>query len=331
MAELVYCDQGPIDMNISHPSPQSRALQAPPRQALDGVLPVCEAREALQGSLTSQPYLPQVLVATPVKNAASHLSRYFKMLEALDYPRDRLSLAFLESDSSDGTWEILQSRAAKLKGQFRSVMLLKQDYKFQIDGPRWQEHLQYARRSIMARARNRLVQGALRDEDWVLWLDCDLHAYPPSLLRNLLAVEKDIVAPHCVRQGPAMKFKMNRFEFSTRTFDMNTFVLRKRSWLDRRRRPREFSPGGIYLAPQDIGRLYLDSFRNEHLVKVDGVGGCALLVNANLHREGLVFPPYSHRGYIETEGLAALAADMGHSCWGMPNLEVAHAEHSGTF
>jgi hypothetical protein len=273
------------------------------------------------------PLLPRVLVATPVKNAVHHLPRYFGLLQSLNYPRDRLSLAFLESDSTDNTWQVLQDRLSELRGLFGRVTLLKQDYQFQIEGPRWQEHLQYVRRSVMARSRNRLVQAALGDEDWVLWLDCDLQAYPPDLLQGLLAVEKDIVVPHCVREGPAMNFKMDRFEFATRTFDMNTFVLRKRSWFDRWRRPREISQGGIYLAPQDIGRLYLDSFTDQDLVRVDGVGGCVLLVNANLHREGLNFPPYSYRGYIETEGLAALAADMGHSCWGMPKLEVVHAEH----
>jgi hypothetical protein len=30
-------------------------------------------------------------------------------------------------------------------------------------------------------------------------------------------------------------------------------------------------------------------------------------------------------GEIETEGLGIMAHDMGHECWGMPNLEVKHA------
>ena len=36
-----------------------------------------------------------------------------------------------------------------------------------------------------------------------------------------------------------------------------------------------------------------------------------LLVRADLHREGLLFPVAPHRGYLETEGLAVLARDMG--------------------
>jgi len=31
-------------------------------------------------------------------------------------------------------------------------------------------------------------------------------------------------------------------------------------------------------------------------------------------------------GEIETEELGLIAADMGHQCWGMPNLEVLHAD-----
>jgi hypothetical protein len=66
-----------------------------------------------------------------------------------------------------------------------------------------------------------------------------------------------------------------------------------------------------------------------------------LLVRADLHREGLVFPPFPYgrpnrfaratnplmgdgMGEVETEGLGLMAKDMGHECWGMPNLEVVH-------
>ncbi len=31
-----------------------------------------------------------------------------------------------------------------------------------------------------------------------------------------------------------------------------------------------------------------------------------------------------HAGEIETEGLGIMAHDMGHACWGMPNLEILH-------
>jgi hypothetical protein len=59
-----------------------------------------------------------------------------------------------------------------------------------------------------------------------------------------------------------------------------------------------------------------------------------LLVRADLHRDGLIFPatPYgianphvrSDHGHLETEGLGLMARDMGYRCWGMPNLEIRH-------
>ena len=65
-----------------------------------------------------------------------------------------------------------------------------------------------------------------------------------------------------------------------------------------------------------------------------------LLVRADCHREGLVFPafPYGRphakararhplwgSGEIETEGLGLMASDMGIQCWGMPDLRVVHS------
>ena len=76
------------------------------------------------------------------------------------------------------------------------------------------------------------------------------------------------------------------------------------------------------------GNLYLHKLRGDgnvtNVVELDGVGGTMLLVDADIHRQGLVFPPAPYRRRIETEGLAMMARDMGHSVWGMPNLEIIH-------
>lgn len=59
-------------------------------------------------------------------------------------------------------------------------------------------------------------------------------------------------------------------------------------------------------------------------VRLDGVGGAVLMVHAELHRHGLVFPPFPYRGRIETEGLSMMALDMGVLSYGLPFLEVLH-------
>lgn len=249
----------------------------------------------------------RVLVLTPVKDAVAHLPRYLDLLGRLDHDPSRLSLGFLEGDSGDGTHDWLADRLPELRRRYRRVTLLRHDYGFRPGGPRWAPDVQRRRRELLARSRNRLLSGALGDEDWVLWLDADLVDHPPDLLARLLAAGRDIVVPHCVLPDG-------------RTFDLNSFRLTGEE------DPRHLADG-IFQPPRGAGRLYLDAFAGQDMVPLDGVGGTALLVRADLHREGLCFPPYSHRGYIETEGLAMMAKDMGVTAWGLPDLRIVHADH----
>jgi GT2 family glycosyltransferase len=258
----------------------------------------------------------RVLILTPVKDAEEFLERYFANLRGLAYPREQLSLGMLESDSEDGTWQRLQEEWPRLEQELRRVTLCRHDFGYRIPPgrSRWSASLQIGRRSALARSRNHLLFRALHDEDWVLWLDVDVIEYPADIIETLLAPDKDIVTPNCVRTRGGSSYDLN-------------------AWRDR-------------------GRLHLHDLRSEgDLVRLDAVGGTMLLVRADAHREGLVFPPFlygrsnprarhfnhfvtiyrpwrvlegDHRGEIETEGLAMMAHDMGYRCWGMPNVEVIH-------
>ncbi|MGP4004582.1 glycosyltransferase [Streptomyces sp. 8N706] len=252
---------------------------------------------------------PPVLVLTPVKDAATFLPRYLRNLTALDYPREAISLGFLEGDSRDGTWEVLQEALPELRAEYRRVTLVRQDFDFPSAGPRWKTGVQRQRRSVLAKARNHLVSHALADEEWVLWLDVDVAGYPADLIQRLLGARKDIVVPHCVTTpaGP--------------TYDLNTFVLRPGAgalnWS-------QWMRDGILQPPRGFGRIYLEDLRERGLIRVDSVGGATLLIRADLHRDGLMFPPFPYQRLIETEGMAALARDMGTACWALPTLEVLH-------
>lgn len=257
---------------------------------------------------TSVDERPTVLILTPVKDAAECLNDYVKRLHRLTYPHGLITLGFLESDSSDTTFADLQRRMPALDAAFRRARLWKKDFGYRIPAgvPRWEPAIQVERRAILAKSRNHLLFHALDDEAWVLWLDVDVVEYPPDLIERLLAVDRDVVQPHCV------------LEPGGRTFDLN-------GW-------------------RDHGRLHLDELRAEgELVELDAVGGTVLLVRADVHREGLIFPSFlygtanphvrtGHRrdfegplaGEIETEGLGVMARDMGYRCWGMPRVEVIH-------
>ena len=250
----------------------------------------------------------RVLIATPVKDATPFLDSYFGVLSRLSYPKHLISLSVLEGDSRDDTARLVAERLDAVGDLYRRHGLWRFDTGFQLPpgAPRWSPHLQLFRRKAIARARNHLLSRALLDEDWVMWLDVDVIQTPPDLIEILLATGRDILHPHCVHVpgGP--------------TFDRN-------GW-------------------RAHGKLLLEHMRGEGpLVPLDSVGGTVLMIRADLHRDGLIFPPFPYvgsrglarrpgpwatvgqTGEIETEGLGLMAADMGHQCWGMPDLEVIHA------
>jgi GT2 family glycosyltransferase len=248
----------------------------------------------------------RILVLTPVKQAARHLDRYFGCLERLTHPAELTSLGFLEGDSTDGSYDLLAERLPALRERYRRVTLDRHDFGLSsLQGAdRWATPFQLPRRIVLAKCRNRLLFSALDDEDWVLWLDVDVVEYPPDVVEQMLATGKDIVTPHCVTK------------YGGGTFDWN-------AW-------------------RDQGTVRMDSLRGgPDVVRLDAVGATMLLVRADVHREGLIFPPYLYGresrfarnpsplaghgvGEVETEGLGLMAKDMGFECWGMPNLEILH-------
>jgi len=273
----------------------------------------------------------KILILTPLKNAESFLDGYFELLSRLTYSHDRISLGFLEGDSTDRTWPMLCDRLPTLQQEFRSASVWQKAFGVFIPPhlPRDTPSIQLERREVLAKCRNHLLFRALNDEDWVLWIDADIVEYPPDIIEQLMAAKKDIVVPHCVQQADGSSFDRN-------------------AWRDK-------------------GRLHIHDLKAEgDLVPLHAVGGTLLLVKADAHRDGLIFPPFLYGrhsrliradnlfvsdqsvwrrrilhplrswlatkgvadgsvGEIETEGLGIMAHDMGYSCWAMPHLEVRHA------
>ena len=78
----------------------------------------------------------------------------------------------------------------------------------------------------------------------------------------------------------------------------------------------------------DGGRLFLDDLRTSRdapLVPLDGVGATCILLRADLHRQGLVFPPFPLENAIESEGLARMAQAMGADVYGRTDVAIRHA------
>ena len=249
-----------------------------------------------------------VLILTPIKDATPFLDRYFENLASLDTRGLKISVGMLESDSSDSTFELAARGLEAVGPRFERTGLWQRPFGYHMPPgvPRWAQEHQIARRSVLARSRNHLLFRALHDEDWVMWLDVDVIEYPPDLIQRLLSVGRSIVHPHCVRS------------YGGRTFDRNAWAGQSARHMDKMR-------------------------REGPIVPLDSVGATCLLVAADLHRDGLIFPPFlygrAHRsartpgpwapelpGEIETEGFGLMALDMGEQCWGLPTFEILHAE-----
>ena len=183
---------------------QAKALAA----GYGDLLPGCSGAARRVAAGPADVTEPHLLVLTPVKDAANEAKGYVDRLLALEHPAAAFSLALLESDSTDGTYDAFDHELPRLLAAgWREARIWKRDFGFRIpDGvPRWEPSVQLERRTVLALSRNHLLFNALApDVDWVLWLDADVVEYRADIVELLLAIGRDIVQPHCVRRwgGP---------------------------------------------------------------------------------------------------------------------------------
>lgn len=146
----------------------------------------------------------RVLILTPLKDAASHLSKYFELLADLSYPHRLIDLAFLVSDSKDDTLAVLAAELERIQKRpdnipFRSATVVQKDFGYHLSQNVEQRHsfeAQGPRRKAMGKARNYLLSSALKPEhSWVYWRDVDIVESPREILEEFIAHDKDILVP----------------------------------------------------------------------------------------------------------------------------------------
>ncbi|KAJ2584768.1 hypothetical protein GGH95_000088 [Coemansia sp. RSA 1836] len=272
---------------------------------------------------TIEPDSDSLLILTPVKNNAENTAIYFELIDTLKYPRNKISLAFLVSDSTDQTQQMLieskrwyQEQAPK-ELRFKRFDIFRQDFFYAL--PRDERHLrekQRDRRIMMARARNYLWTRALEDEQWVLWIDGDLEYYPPNIVHDLMAYDKDVIVPNCVVRNDTENIDI--------VYDFNNWQETPESLaMTKKLKEDDYLVEGY--DSLETRRKYLDSFaKNETVVPLDGVGGTFTLVKARVHRSGVGFPTLLFQHQVETEGFAKLAKANGFGVFGLPFYYVRH-------
>jgi mannan polymerase complexes MNN9 subunit len=275
----------------------------------------------------------RILILTPL---ARFYKEYWSNLLALTYPHEYISLGFIIPKGQDGNaaTSALQSAISATQSgpedqRFQSITILRQDFDVPIhsqsEAERHKMKNQKVRRAAMSRARNSLLFTTIGpDTSWILWLDSDIVETPPTLIQDLASHDKPIIVPNCYQ-----RYTNEDGVPAIRPYDFN-------SWQD----SDDAQDLAAKMDPDDIlleGYGEMPTYRNlmAHLADttegrdtravmwLDGVGGTALLVKAEVHRDGAMFPPFPFYHLIETEGFAKMAKRLGWQSWGLPNYFVS--------
>ncbi|KAG0344174.1 Golgi mannosyltransferase complex subunit [Podila humilis] len=261
-------------------------------------------------------------------DAESYLDHYFSKLATISYPKELISLGFLVSTlprtNSDATLQSLEKHTSTLAkhSDYRRITVIQQQAK---SSQHYEERHQYdrqkLRRQSLARCRNMLVTTALLDESWVLWLDVDVVDYAPSLLLELMRIDKDIISPNCFRASD--KWRSSKWE----PYDRNNWIETTESLANQRVMDTDEILYEGYEREKPTYRLSMADMdaQKYETVPIDGVGGTFTLIKAVVHRSGVGFPSFPIDHQIETEGLAKWAKREGFSVYGAPQFFVRHA------
>ncbi|KAL6234915.1 hypothetical protein BDW75DRAFT_230713 [Aspergillus navahoensis] len=276
----------------------------------------------------------RILILTPL---ARFYQGYWDNVEKLSYPHELISLGFIIPHTKDGDAALSSLEKAIAKTQtgpeenrFASITILRQDFDppltSQSEKERHKLENQKARRESMSRARNSLLFTTLGPStSWVLWLDSDIIETPTTLIQDLTSHNRPVIVPNCFQRYYNTETKTN----DVRPYDFN-------SWID--------SPTaqalGDTLRPDEIlleGYAELPTYRTlmayqantknprpKRVIDLDGVGGTALMVKADVHRDGAMFPAFPFYHLVETEGFAKMAKRLGYSVHGLPDYFVYH-------
>lgn len=321
------------DHHLSPPTSPYRKFSS---RSGEGSRPPPVARYKLnQVTITSQPVenKEHVLILTPM---ARFYQEYWHNLLSLTYPHELITLGFIIPKTKEGNaaTAALQEQIHKTqkrgpeKDRFKSIIILRQDFDpalaSQDESERHKMSNQRARRAVMAKARNSLLFTTLGPfTSWVLWLDSDVVETPPTLIQDLAKHDKPVIVANCFQRF----YNAEKKKMDERPYDYN-------SWQDSETATNmaaTMGPDEILLegyAEMATYRTLMAHMSTEGgdanlIVPLDGVGGTALLVKADVHRDGAMFPPFAFYHLIETEGFAKMAKRLGWQPYGLPNYRVS--------
>lgn len=261
---------------------------------------------------------------------------FFSHLRNLTYPHNLIDLAFLVSDSKDGTPEMLLRMLEEVQSDadpkmtFGEISVIEKDFGQKVTQDFESRHgfaAQAERRKRMGQARNWLLTATLRPtHSWVYWRDADVETAPVSIIEDLMKHDKDVIVPsECLSINPLLlsfkianwidvwrplpdwlggeqPYDLNSWQESdtavalAETLDENAVIVEGYA---------EYATWRPHLA-------YLrDPFGDPDMeMDLDGIGGVSILAKAKVFRAGVNFPAFSFERHAETEAFGKVF----HSC-----------------
>ncbi|KAH8429584.1 Mannan polymerase II complex anp1 subunit [Aspergillus melleus] len=273
----------------------------------------------------------RVLMCTPLRDASSHLPMFFSHLRNLTYPHNLIDLAFLVSDSKDGTLEMLSSMLDELQNDadprmtFGEISVIQKDFGQKVTQDVESRHgfaAQAGRRKLMAQARNWLLSATLRPtHSWVYWRDADVQTAPSTIIEDLMRHDKDVIVPNVWRPlpdwlGGEQPYDLNSWQESDTALALAETLDEDAVIVEGYAEYATWRPHLAYLRdPYGDGDMEME---------LDGVGGVSILAKARVFRAGVHFPAFSFEKHAETEGFGKMAKRMGFSVIGLPHYTIWH-------
>lgn len=273
----------------------------------------------------------EVLVLTPMLRFTPE---YWDNLNKLTYDHSLVLLGFILPRNEDGDAALKQLEAAIKqlerdgKLSWKKITILRQDTDLLPSQDEQERHalaVQKKRRLMMALARNSLLFTTISPKTlWVLWLDADIVETPKTLMQDLIRHNKPVVLANVWQRY----FNDEHQKEEIRPYDFNNWI--------------ELDEGlkiAESLGKDDIiveGYAEMATYRPlmAHFydangdpateMELDGVGGGAVMVKGDVHRDGAMFPSFPFYHLIETEGFAKMAKRLGYQVYGLPNYLVFH-------
>ncbi|EAU31362.1 protein MNN9 [Aspergillus terreus NIH2624] len=276
----------------------------------------------------------RVLILTPL---ARFYQGFWDNVVRLTYPHELISIGFIIPQTKEGNAAaaaledaIAKTQAGPLDARFASISILRQDFDpplaSQDEKERHKLENQRVRRESMSRARNSLLFTTLGPaSSWVLWLDADIVETPPSLIQDLTAHNRPVIVPNCYQRY----YNTDTKKMDVRPYDFNSWIdsTSARNLADNMEPDEILLEGYAELPTYRTLMAYLADTENPNprrVIELDGVGGTALMVKADVHRDGAMFPAFPFYHLVETEGFAKMAKRLGYSVFGLPDYFVYH-------